>query len=48
MKYLKKDNFENPSVFKVMKLLNSQNVTEINNLGKFIVLANKMRSAQLL
>jgi len=34
--YLKKYYFENPSDFKLIKLLNSQNVTEINNLGKCI------------
>jgi len=48
MKYLKKYYFENPSFFKLIKLLNSQNVTEIINLGKCIVLANKIRSAQFL
>jgi len=34
----KKYYFENPSVFKLIKLLNSQNVTERNNLRKCIVL----------
>jgi len=39
--------FENPSVFKLIKFIYSQNVAEINNFGKFIVRANKIRSAQL-
>jgi len=44
LKYLKKYYFDNPSVFKLIKLLNSKTITEINNLGKFIILANKIRS----
>jgi len=48
LKYLKKYYFDNPSVFKLIKLLNSKNITEINNLGQFIVLANKIRSKKSL
>ena len=42
-KYIKNFYYTKPSVFKLVKLLSVQNTRELNNLGKYLQFATKLR-----
>jgi hypothetical protein len=44
-KYLKKYYWQRPSCFKLVQLLSVHNIKELNNLGKYLLLAEKIRNA---
>ena len=44
-KYLKKNYWQRPSCFKLVQLLSVRNIKELNNLGKYLLLAEKIRNA---
>ena len=46
-KYIKSYYYERPSTFKLVQLLSVRNVKELNNLGKYLFLAEKARNGQL-
>jgi hypothetical protein len=43
-KYLKKYYWQRPSCFKLVQLLYVRNIKELNNLGKYLLLAEKIRN----
>ena len=43
-KYIKSYYYERPSTFKLVQLLSVRNVKELNNLGKYLFLAEKARN----
>lgn len=43
-KYIKSFYYKKPSVFKLSKLLSVNNTKELNNLGKYLSSASKMRA----
>ena len=43
-KYLKKYYWQRPSCFKLVQLLYVCNIKELNNLGKYLLLAEKIRN----
>ena len=44
-RYLKKYYWQMPSCFKLVQLLSVCNIKELNNLGKYLLLAEKIRNA---
>ena len=44
LRFLKKYYWEKPSMFKLLQLFNSENFTELCNLGRFLLLAMKRRN----
>ena len=46
-RYIKHYYYTKPSVFKLVQLLSAENTKELNNLGKFLVQAEKLRSLSL-
>ena len=44
-RYLKKYYWQMPSCFKLVQLLSVRNIKELNNLGKYLLLAEKIRNA---
>ena len=44
-KYIKQYYWRNPSVYKLVTVLSVRNVKELNNLGKYLCLAEKLRNA---
>ena len=44
-KYIKPYYYINPSVFKLTQLLSVQNIKELNNLGKYLYVAEKIRNS---
>jgi len=44
-KYLKKYYGQRPSCFKLVQLLSVRNIKELSNLGKYLLLAEKIRNA---
>ena len=44
-KYLKKYYWQRPSCFKLVQLLSVHNIKELNNLGKYLLLAEKICNA---
>lgn len=41
--YVKKNHYENSSVFKVVRLLSTKNIKELRNLGKYLYKCPKLR-----
>jgi hypothetical protein len=44
-RYLKKYYWQMPPCFKLIQLLSVRNIKELNNLGKYLLLAEKIRNA---
>jgi hypothetical protein len=44
-RYLKKYYWQMPLCFKLVQLLSVRNIKELNNLGKYLLLAQKIRNA---
>jgi hypothetical protein len=44
-KYIKQYYWRNPSAYKLVTLLSVRNVKELNNFGKYLCLAEKLRIA---
>ena len=44
-RYLKKYYWQMPSCFKLVQLLSVRDIKELNNLGKYLLLAEKIRNA---
>ena len=44
-KYIKQYYWRNPSAYKLVTLLSGRNVKELNNFGKYLCLAVKLRNA---
>ena len=44
-KYIKPHYCINPSAFKLTQLLSDQNIKELNNLGKYLYVAEKIRNS---
>ena len=42
-KYIKKYYYRNPSTFKLIQLLSVRNVKELNNIGKYLYIADNIR-----
>ena len=42
-KYIKKYYYRNPSTFKLIQLLSVRNVKELNNIGKYLYIAEKIQ-----
>ena len=47
-KYIKQDYWRNPSANKLITLLSVRNVKELNNFGKYLCLAEKLRNAKFI
>jgi hypothetical protein len=46
-KYIKPYYCINPSAFKLTQLLSVQNIKELNNLGKYLYVAGKIRNSEM-